>query len=263
MFGVVPRAIWKRLMPPDDNNLIFMVTNIFVLRANGKTILFDAGFGDTLSERERKIYGIEGESRLGKGLKEFGYSAEDIDYVILTHLHTDHAAGAVKRENEQYVPRFPNARYIIGRQDWEAAMHPNERTAAVYSPERLGALDDAGVVEFIDGSTELFPGIAAIHTGGHTEGHYIIEMESEGHRVLYYADIVPTSAHLGVPYVAATDLFPLDTMAIKRRMLPQLTDTEAVMTFPHDPQMAFANIRQHGNKLTAQPVTDQSQTQQV
>jgi glyoxylase-like metal-dependent hydrolase (beta-lactamase superfamily II) len=263
MFGVIPRAIWRRLMPPDDNNLISMVTNLFLLRANGKTILFDAGLGDSLSEKEHKIYGSDGESRIESGLQDCGYSVEDINYVILTHLHTDHCAGAVKQENDTYVPRFPNARYVISRQDWEAAMHPNERTAAVYSPERLNALEDADVIDFIEGSTELMFGVSAVHTGGHTEGHYALEMESDGCRVVYYADIVPTSAHLKVPYVAATDLFPLDTMAIKRRLMPELADTDTVLAFPHDPSMAFARIRRDGDKLIAQSVTDQPQTQQV
>lgn len=254
MFGVIPRSMWSRLIAPDENNLIPMVTNLFVLKANGKNMIFDIGLGDTLSERECKIYGTDGVSSLESGLQELGITPDDIDYVILTHLHTDHAGGAVKLVDGQYVPRFANARYIINKNEWQTALEPNERTAAVYVPERLRPLQEAGVVDFIDGNTELFPGIKAAHTGGHTEGHFALEMESEGQQVFYYADLYCTTHHMPLPFVPATDILPLETMEAKRRTLPTIVDTGVIMAFDHDVVNPFARIKQDGRKLIAEPV---------
>ncbi|MBN1212156.1 MAG: MBL fold metallo-hydrolase [candidate division Zixibacteria bacterium] len=254
MFGVVPKSIWQRLIPADENNLIPMVTNIFVLKAYGKNFIFDAGLGDTLSEREKKIYSTEGKSSLEEGLADCGLSPDDIDFVLLTHLHTDHAGGAVKKINGQYVSRFKNARFVINRKEWNAAVNPDERTAAVYIPERLLPLEKAGQVDFIEGDTELFPGIKAILTGGHTESHYALEIKSEDVSVFYYADIFCTSNHMKVAYVPATDLYPLQTMEIKRRTLPRIVNRNVIMAFDHDVQHPLARIREADGRFFAEPV---------
>jgi glyoxylase-like metal-dependent hydrolase (beta-lactamase superfamily II) len=256
MFGVVPKSLWSRLIPADENNLIDMVTNLFVLSQGKRHILFDAGLGDTLSEREKKVYATDGRSMMDEGLASLGLTVEDIDYVILTHLHTDHAAGAVKLEGGRYVPRFPKARYVIGRSEWKTAMKPDERTSAVYSPERLGALKEAQVVDLIDADREIFHGVRTVHTGGHTSGHFGLEMESGGQKVWYYADIFCTSAHLKVAYVPATDLYPLETMEIKREKLPQIIEEQVVMAFDHDPRRPLARVYyDDNNKLTVAPVS--------
>lgn len=255
MFGVVPKSIWSRLIPADENNLIDMVTNLFVLSQGRRHILFDAGLGDTLTEREKKIYTTDGHSMMDEGLASLGLAVEDISYVILTHLHTDHAAGAVKLEGGKYVPRFPNARYVIGRTEWKTAMKPDERTSAVYSPERLQALKDAQVVDLIDLDREIFDGIRAVRTGGHTSGHFGLEMESGGQKVWYYADIFCTSAHMKVAYVPATDLFPLETMEVKREKVPQIVEEQIVMAFDHDTHTPLGRVRYDDNKkLTVAPV---------
>lgn len=251
MFGVIPKTMWSRLLPADENNLIDMVTNLFVLKAHGKVMIFDIGLGDTLSDREKKIYGTDGVSSLESGLASHGLKPEDVDAVILTHLHTDHAAGAVKRVDGDYVPRFPNARYYVSKTEWADAVNPNERTAAVYVPERLLPLEAAGLVEFFEGAKELFPGIKAVPTGGHTGGHYGLEIESEGEQLFYYADIFPMSTHMAVPYVPATDLYPLDTMEIKRRLLPRIVDQNVVMAFDHDTVTPLARIVSDGKRYKA------------
>ncbi|TFH38255.1 MAG: MBL fold metallo-hydrolase, partial [Chrysiogenales bacterium] len=219
-----------------------------------KNMIFDIGLGDTLSEREKKVYTTDGVSSMDAGLASTGLNADDIDYVILTHLHPDHAGGAVKQTDRGgFVPRFPYAKYIIRAQEWEVAVNPDERTSAVYIPERLHVLKESGQVEFIDGNTELFPGIRAVHTGGHTEGHFALEMESGGERVFYYADIFPTSHHMRVPFVPSTDLFPLDTRKIKRAKLPQILDG-VVMAFDHDINLPLARVKTEGRRMMAEPV---------
>ncbi len=254
MYGIIPKSMWNKITPADDNNLIAMVTNLFVLKAHGKTFMFDSGLGDTLSDREQKIYGTDGQSRMNAGLESLGLAAGDIDYVILTHLHTDHAGGAVRLENDTYVPRFENAKYIVSEDEWADAGNPNERTGAVYVPERTQALENAGQVEFVDGNTELVPGVNIVHTGGHTRGHFGLEMESEGERVFYYSDILPMAGHLRVPVIAAADTMPLDSMNVKRRMLESIVDTGVVMAFDHDVTMPFARVISDGKRLVAQPV---------
>ena len=254
MFGVVPKAIWQTLLPADGENRIAMVTNLFVLRGRGAVTLFDAGFGDTLTPREEKIYGVESASGLEEGLAGLGLAPADVTRVVLSHLHTDHAAGAVRRADGRFVPRFPGAVYVAHRREWEAAMHPNERTAAVYSPERLQALADAGQVQFIEGDTVLSEGLRAVPTGGHTEGHFGLEIEGGGRKVWYYADLFPTAAHLKPAYVPAADLYPLETMAVKLRLLPRIVAEGVILAVDHDTAMPLATLAMEGTRTVARSV---------
>ncbi len=256
MFGVIPKLIWGKIWPSDENNLIPMVVNMFVLKAHGKNMLFDAGLGDTLSDREKKVYNTDGVSHLEAGLKKLGLTPDDIDVVILTHLHTDHCGGVVKRVDGEYIPRFKNARYIISRDEWEAAIHPDERTSAVYISSRLLPLEQAGLVSFIDEDTELFPGIRAVSTGGHTEDHFALELESEGHQVFYYADIFPSQHHMRVPFVPATDLVPRESMAAKREALKRIVNHDVIMAFDHDIEAPLAKFTEQDGKLIAHPIDE-------
>jgi glyoxylase-like metal-dependent hydrolase (beta-lactamase superfamily II) len=254
MFGVVPKTFWNRMIPSDENNLIPFVNNIFVLSAHGKNIIFDVGLGDTLSDREKKVYSPESECLLTQGLSSLGLSVHDIDYVFLSHMHTDHAGGVVVWEDNEYRPRFPKATYLMNRKEWEAALHPDERTSSVYIPARYNAIKDAGKLEFYDGDQELFAGIRAVFTGGHSEGHSALEMESGGQRVWFYADMFPTVHHLRVPYVPATDVYPNQTMAVKRQLLPKLVDSDVILAFDHDVNVQFGKVVQVERKVLVQRV---------
>ncbi len=254
MFGVIPRSMWQKFAPPDENNLVEMTNNLFVLKAHDKNFIFDIGLGDTLSDREKKIYGVVGESTLSEGLQSVGLTEDDIDYVIMTHLHTDHAGGAVKFEDENFIPRFNNATYVASQIEYDVATHPNERTSAVYVPERYYALKDSGQLQLIDGNYEFMSGINFVHTGGHTEGHFAIEMESGGQKVFYYADIFPSSHHIPVPFIPATDLYPLDTMGIKRKKLPEIIEDNIIMAFDHDMDKPFARVIAEGKRFKTEKV---------
>lgn len=255
MFGIVPKVIWNKHIPADEKNFIPFATNLYVLKAHGKTIIFDIGLGDTLNDREKIVYNANEKSFLQSGIENLGLNYDGIDYVILTHLHTDHAGGVAILDNGQFVPRFKNAKYLASKEDWNAAMHPNERTSPVYHPERLNSIKDSGQLELIDANSELFPGIKAVYTGGHTEGHFALEIESGGKRVVYYSDIFPTVWHMPIAYIAATDIRPLESMEVKRKILPRLLNDDTIVAFNHDPNVTFGKIVQDGKRYKVLSVT--------
>ena len=249
MFGVVPKKIWNKLLPADESNLVPMETNLFVLKAEGKNILLDCGLGDCLSDPEKKIYAVDSETGMESGLSDIGLTADDIDIVFLSHLHTDHAGGAVKQSGDKYVPRFKNAEYKVQKDEWNDALNPNERTSAVYIPERLKPIDEAGQLRLIEGEAEIVPGVKAILTGGHTPGHQAIEAISGETLFVYYADIIPFTFHVRIPYVAGVDLDPLTTMEVKRKLIPRLLASDNMIAFDHDVNIRLGKLYEYNGKI--------------
>lgn len=254
MFGVVPKKIWGKMVDADDENLIRMQTNLFVIDAGEKKILCDTGLGTVLTDREKKIYATSRESAIESGLEEHGVSCDDIDIVFLSHLHTDHAGGAIKEENGKHVPRFANAKYLIQKDEWDDAVNPNERTRAVYVAERMKALEQSGQVEFIDGTKAILPGVKIVKTGGHTPGHAGIEFSSGGETIVYYADIIPSVHHFKVPYVASVDLMPLETMKVKRSLTKRALAGEIAIAFDHDVEVPVGRAFEEGVKTVIRPL---------
>lgn len=242
MFGVVPKLMWSKLIEPDDENRVPMQTNLFVIKTGEHNILLDTGLGDALSEFDRKVYAPRGPSRMNESLAAIGTPPEIITHVIFTHLHTDHSNGAFAGDPDQPSLRFPNAMHYVQKQEWEDAMTPNDRTDAVYLRHRLNVLNESGKLVLLDGDKEILPGIEVRRTGGHTRGHQGVEATSAGDKFVYYADIIPTRFHLKGPYVAAVDLFPLDTMKFKRAFLERCCDTRTVVGFDHDVEVMFGRI---------------------
>ena len=254
MFGVVPKKIWGKMVEADGDNLIRMQTNLFVVDAAGTTILCDTGLGTVLSDKEKKIYATERESAIESGLAANGLSCDNIDIVFLSHLHTDHAGGAIVEKGGKLVTRFPKAKYVIQKDEWDDAINPNERTGAVYIAERLKVLEASGQIEFVAGDKVLLPGVKVIKTGGHTAGHMGIEFSSGGETIVYYADIIPSVHHFKVPYVASVDLYPLDTMKVKRSLTKRALAGEIAIAFDHDTEIAVGRAFQEGVKAVIKPL---------
>jgi len=242
MFGVVPKLMWSKLIEPDDENRVPMQTNLFVVKTGKHNILLDTGLGDALSEFDCKVYAPRGPSKMNDSLNAIRTPPESITHVIFTHLHTDHSNGAFAGDPDNPVLRFPNAQHYVQKQEWEDAMTPNDRTDAVYLRHRLNVLKESGKLNLVEGDQEILPGIDVKITGGHTRGHQGVEATSGGDKFVYYADIIPTRFHLKGPYVAAVDLFPLDTMKFKRGFLERCCDTRTVVGFDHDVEVMFGRI---------------------
>jgi glyoxylase-like metal-dependent hydrolase (beta-lactamase superfamily II) len=250
MFGVVPKVIWEKLVTCDEFNRVVLDLNLLLVKSKFGNILIDCGIGDTLSERQKKIYGVAGDSSLQKNLLSFGLKPEEIDFVILSHLHLDHAGGLVKfNEKKEKVPTFPRAKHIVQKKEFEDAIHPDERTSATYLPENFLILEKHNLLELVDGEKEVVPGIKVIPTGGHSRGHQAILLESQKEKILCPGDIIPTQFHLKVPYVASVDIFPLDTMRVKKEFINQCIDQGWFLAFDHDLFIKVAKLERNEDKI--------------
>lgn len=248
MFGVVPKRLWERRTTPDGYNRIPLALRPLLIRTGDRNVLIDAGIGDKLGSKEREIYEIDRTHDLDTSLASAGLTARDIDVVIASHLHFDHAGGFTTRIDGAVVPRFPRARYFIRRGEWDDAMHPNERNRASYLQENLAPLAGAGVIEFVEEDGELLPGISVCRTGGHTMHHQIVRIASGGRVAVFAADLIPTAAHMDPVWVMGYDLYPLDTLAYKKAFLREAVEGEYVIFFEHDPEIAAGVIREEAGR---------------
>jgi glyoxylase-like metal-dependent hydrolase (beta-lactamase superfamily II) len=255
MFGVVPRVMWEKVAPPDDRNRIRLAMRAWLVQGAGRTVLIDAGAGGKLDPKVRAIYGFEGAPSLEASLRAVGVSAGDVDLVVASHLHFDHAGGFTMRDAEGVVrPRFPNARYSVRRGEWDDALHPNERSRASYFAENYVPLREAGVLDLVDEDGEVVPGVGVRRTGGHTMHHQIVEIHDGGETAIFAADLLPTAAHVPLPYIMGYDLYPMDTLAFKRGFLAEAVARDYLILFEHDPEIAAGRIRRENGKLRVERV---------
>ena len=256
MFGVVPRVFWEKTNPADELNRIAIGVNPLLLKADGVNILVDTGNGDKFSEKLLKIYGIEREPTLLKSLSDADLRPEDIEIVINTHLHFDHCGGnTLVDASGKLMPTFPNARYIVQKMEWEDATRLNELTKASYLPENFIPLMQAGRIELVDGDMEVYPGVTVVHTPGHNRGHQSVKIESDGKTAFYLGDMIPTAAHVPLPYIMGYDLYPLELLEVKRRILREALEGRWLMIFAHDPKVRMGYLREGNGKLTVEEVS--------
>jgi glyoxylase-like metal-dependent hydrolase (beta-lactamase superfamily II) len=254
MFGVVPKPLWSRRTAADDRNRISMSLRPLLIRTGRENVLIDAGIGDKMSDKEVEIYAIDRSQALDASLAAAGVTPADIDVVIATHLHFDHAGGFTDRLGEKLVPHFPRARYLIRRGEWDDAMHPHERNRASYLAENFAPLAQAGVVDYIEDDGQVLPGISVWRTGGHTRHHQAVRIMSGGRTAMFVADLVPTAAHIDPAWIMGYDLYPMETLAAKKQLLAEALPGEYVIFFEHDPEIAAGIIRQDGRRFVVEPV---------
>jgi glyoxylase-like metal-dependent hydrolase (beta-lactamase superfamily II) len=244
MFGSVPKVLWEKRAPADERNRIRLGLRPLLVRGE-RTLLIDAGIGGKMDPKSIDIYGIDRTHDLDRSLADAGVSRSDIDIVLATHLHFDHAGGFTARTpSGNIVPAFPRARYVVRTSEWDDAAHPHERNRASYLKENFVPLADAGVLDLVAGDQAIMPGVRVVRTGGHTRHHQIVVIESGDDIAIFAADLIPTAAHIDEAWIMGYDLYPMDTLQFKRTFLREAIDREYLIFFEHDPDIAAGYIRE-------------------
>lgn len=261
MFGTVPKVLWEKTNPPDEKNRIAMEARALLLKSPGRNILIDTGngkdfvakYGDKLGNKFAEMYNIDdsGPSLL-KSLATHGLKPEDIHHVVLTHLHFDHAGGGTTEVNGKLVPTFPKAQYWVQKKNLETASHANLRERASYYPANFQPLQEAGILNLVEGSKEILPGITTFISNGHTQAHQMVQVTDGKTTLLYCGDVVPTSTHVKIPWVMGYDLQPLVLMEEKQKYLGEAADHSWYLFFEHDPYCDAALIERNGHDFTVQ-----------
>ncbi len=246
-FGVIPRTEWQKLMPPDDQNRVRFKNRSLLIRGNNRNILVDTGYGNKLSPEMRKQYGIESDPMdMNLILNGYDLDVNQITDVILTHLHFDHTGGSTVKIGNQTEPAFPNALYYIQTEQWEYASNPHERDKDSYITDDFLSLESHQKLQFVDGSITLFEGIELMVTYGHTTAMQLVVIKDEQQSLFYCSDLVPTAAHIPVPWLMGYDNRPLDLFPEKDYFLRKAIRENWILFFEHDPEIAAATVKEGG-----------------
>jgi glyoxylase-like metal-dependent hydrolase (beta-lactamase superfamily II) len=279
MFGVVPKPLWEKRIPADERNRIPLALRCLLVETPDALVLIDNGAGNKESAKFIDIYGLDNVSsdgarfptRLEEALAEAGFAAADVDIMIDSHLHFDHAGGNTFIEGggqgegeaaqslrggsdtEDVRLSFPRARYVAQRGEYEWAHFRNERVQASYLPHNFDPVMEAGRLELVDGDVEIVPGVRMLRTPGHTPHHASIVVRSEGETACFLADVIPTSAHLPLPWIMGYDVEPLVTLESKRSLLARARREGWLLVFEHDPLVAWGRLAAEDEKPVLLP----------
>ena len=255
MFGTVPKVLWQTIAPADERNRITLAMRPLIVRG-ARTLLIDAGVGGKESAKFHDMFGIDRSRSLADTMAEAGIAPEDVDIVLASHLHFDHAGGFTYRDAAGTIrPTFPRAQYIVRRGEWEDASHTHARNRASYRADNYVPLAEAGVLQLVDDDATIMPGVKVRRTGGHCMHHQMAWIESKGQSAAFVADLIPTTAHVPDAWIMGFDLYPMDTLAAKQQFVREAIDKDTLVFFEHDPAVAAGYIREQNGKRIVQPAS--------
>lgn len=236
MFGVVPKSLWNRTNPADENNLCTWAMRLLLIEDGKQLILVDTGIGDKQSEKFFSHYFLHGDATLDKSLAKHGFHRDDITDVFLTHLHFDHVGGAIRRDGEDLVPAFKNAYYWSNEQHWEWAVNPNQREKASFLRENILPIQESGQLKFVEDKSSgiLNPNVSIRFAFGHTDAMMLPQIHYKGKTILYIADLLPSVGHIPLPYIMAYDMFPLKTLEERELYWNEIVNNDYIVFLEHD-----------------------------
>lgn len=244
MFGVVPKVFWEKEHPADDRNRIDLDLRCLLADGGGRRVLVDTGMGDRWSGKQLGIYAIERRTnQLTAELAEAGVTRESVTDVVLTHLHFDHAGGALRQGEDGLEPVFPNARHWVQKRHWEWADHPSERDRASFRREDFALLEARGQLQLVEGAGEIMPGVRVTPVNGHTPWQQVVEFHTGQGVLAFVGDLIPYLSQLHVPWIMGFDLNPLLTVTEKKQFLTRAAEDDYVLVFEHDPRHEAATVR--------------------
>lgn len=259
MFGVVPKTIWNKLNPADENNLCTWAMRCLLIEDGNKLILIDNGIGDKQDEKFFSHYYLHGEDSLDKSLAQHGFSRADITDVLLTHLHFDHCGGSIVRQGEKLIPAFSNATYWSNEAHWKWATQPNDREKASFLKENILPIQQSGQLKFMAfpnspkrkgfeelsiNNTTIIDALKVRTVYGHTDAMMLPQIQYKEHTIVYMADLLPAAAHIPIPYIMSYDMFPLTTLHEKKSFLQEAAQHNHILFFEHDPAIECCTVQQ-------------------
>ncbi|WP_312754349.1 YtnP family quorum-quenching lactonase [Rummeliibacillus suwonensis] len=260
MFGVVPKPLWSRKYPANDSNQIELRTDPILIQYQGKNLLIDSGIGnEKFTDKQLRNYGITEQSKIVASLGELGLTTNDIDYILMTHLHFDHACGLTRWQDDQLIPTFANATILVSQVEWDEMRDPNIRSVNTYWEANWKSI--VNQVKTFEQQLEVLPGILMVHTGGHSDGHCIIRLTQKGETIIHMADIMPTHAHQNPLWVLAYDDYPMTSVFAKQKLVREIVENGYWVSFYHDAYKRLIKWDTTGKNIIAElPRTRESHT---